>query len=291
MIGNFRTTGNKLKQVNEIISPEDSRFYRMTLIENNKKLLITDWKRNCLHLTDLDGGLIKSFNPNNIFKDPAGVCILIDSNREDIFIGDDEHHKIFVFNSNFELKFCFGDSNLKYPSHLKIDNEFNKSLLYVSDSYNDKVTIWNSKNGTYVDKIDIETPKQVNFTENSLFISSPVLNSEIKDNKVVKINDGGNCIFEIDKKSLEIKRRISGNWFSPNVLYCESSDNLFISAYTFDFNSKIKSEMMHFFKIDQNGRIINKVELLSLQKIDDAILVNNKIIASIDNKLKFYELQ
>ena len=36
------------------------------------------------------------------------------------------------------------------------------------------------------------------------------------NNKVIIIEKGGNCIFEIDKASLEIKRKIIGNnWFSP----------------------------------------------------------------------------
>ena len=47
-------------------------------------------------------------------------------------------------------------------------------------------------------------------------MSSPVNKREIKNNKVIQIEKGGNCIFEIDKASLEIKRRIIGNnSFSP----------------------------------------------------------------------------
>jgi hypothetical protein len=48
--------------------------------------------------------------------------------------------------------------------------------------------------------------------ENSLYVNSTVYDHEIMDNKVI------NCIFELDKESLEIKRRIIGNWFSPQLL-------------------------------------------------------------------------
>ena len=40
------------------------------------------------------------------------------------YFGDYELHKILVFDSNFELKFQFGDKNLRHPRYLRIDNEF-----------------------------------------------------------------------------------------------------------------------------------------------------------------------
>ena len=76
--------------------------------------MITDWNRNLLHLLDLDGNIL-SFNPNYVLKCPGGICVLNDSNEEKIFVGDIKHHKIFILNSNFDLKFQFGYQNLKDP--------------------------------------------------------------------------------------------------------------------------------------------------------------------------------
>jgi hypothetical protein len=133
-MGHFTAFGDKFKPMREIAFDEDSDLYRMTLIENNSKLLISDYGRNLLHLCDLDGNILKSFNPNDILKDISGVFVLnSDSNEEKIFVGDDERHKIMVFDSSFELKFQFGDENLKKPTYLRIDNEFDKTRLYVSD--------------------------------------------------------------------------------------------------------------------------------------------------------------
>ena len=115
----------------------------MTLIENKTKFLITDFNRSLLRLLDFDGNILKSSNPNNVLKYPMGVCVLEDENKEKIFIGDDKQNKIFVFNSNFELKFQFDDQNLKYPDYMKIGNEFDKTRLYVSDCYNNKITTRN----------------------------------------------------------------------------------------------------------------------------------------------------
>ena len=70
----------------EIAFHEDSSLGSISLIENNTKLITNDWKRNLLHLCDLDGNIFKSFNPNNLLKCPVGVCVLKrdDSNEEKI---------------------------------------------------------------------------------------------------------------------------------------------------------------------------------------------------------------
>ena len=118
-----------------------------------------------------------------------------------------------------------------------IDNKFDKFRIYVSDYENNEITIWNTENGLFIAKMEIETPKQIIFTQNSLFVSSPVFERQIEINNTIKIIEGGNCIFEVDKVSLEIKRRIIGSWFSPNLLNIESNGNLLITGR--DYINKI----------------------------------------------------
>ena len=67
----------------------------MTLFEKQTKLLITDNNKSLLHLLDLDGNILKSFNPNNVLKGPTGICVLDDPNEEKIFIGDFKHEYLF----------------------------------------------------------------------------------------------------------------------------------------------------------------------------------------------------
>ena len=59
------------------------------------------------------------------------------------------------------------------------------------------MTIWNTSNGSFNAKIDIETRNKIHFTQNSLFVSSPVFEHKMENNKVKKISNGGNCIFEV----------------------------------------------------------------------------------------------
>ena len=261
----------------------------MTLLENNTKLLISDPQSNQLHLLDLDGNILESFNPDNLLKRPSSVCVLkSDTNEETIYIGDSEQHEIFAFDSNFQFKFKFKFSHLMQASYMRIDNEFDKSRLYVCELFKDKLTILDSCDGKFINSIEVETPKQIFFTLDNFYVSSPVADALMINNKVIKINKGGNCIFEIEKRTLEIKRRITGNWFIPILLNIESNGNFQILAYTLDENL-IVSKCIYLQIIDQNGKIIDKVELNSVEKISDTVLVNNKIFVSMKNKLKIFE--
>ena len=51
------------------------------------------------------------------------------------------------------------------------------------------------------------------------FVASSVLNSEVVNNKVAKITQGNNCIFEIDKMSLHVLRKTVIDWYSPYQVY------------------------------------------------------------------------
>ena len=180
LIGHLTEFGKDIILKKEISFDQDAHLARMTLIEKQTELLITDWKRSLQHLHDFDGKILKPFNPNNILKIPVGVCVVSDSKEEKIFVGDYELHKIFVFNSNFDLKFQFDDQNLTFPDYMQIDNEFDKSRLYVPDSRNNEMTMWNTSNGLFIAKIDIDSPNQIHFTQNSLFLSRPVFERKIK---------------------------------------------------------------------------------------------------------------
>jgi outer membrane protein assembly factor BamB len=241
-----------------------------------------------VHIFDLNGNHLKSVKPNEKLENPLGIYVL----DNEIFIGncDVDEPQIFVYDFDFRLKRKFGDFNLSSPQYLIIDKEYNKNNLYVSDGDN-KTTIWEAKSGMFIDKIDIETPMEINFTKQSLYALSgiPFGNAEIINNKVEKIIKGGNCIYEIDKNSLEIKRKIIGEWFSPGgILKLLFNGNLQTTAYTFDKN-RIKSEFRYLLTLDKNGRILSQILLDDIQSISDVAVVDNKIIITFNNTMKIFE--
>jgi hypothetical protein len=277
-----------IKLIKKVEFSTDSEFSRIALIENNSKLLISDYKAGLVHVFDLNGNLLKSVEPNEKLKRPLGIYIL----DKEIYIGncDVDEPQIFVYDFEFHLKQKFGDFNLSSPHNLIIDKEYNKNNLYVSDGDN-KITIWEAKSGLFIDKIDIEAPMEINFTKQSLFALSGVFfgNVEILNNKVEKIVKGGNCIYEIDKNSLEIKRKIIGEWYSPVGIFKLLPDgNLQTTAYTLDKN-RSKSEFRYLLTLDKNGRILSQILLDGIQSISDVAIVDNKIIINAFNTMKIFE--
>jgi hypothetical protein len=132
---------------------------------------------------------------------------------------------------------------------------------------------------------------EINFTKQSLFALSGVFfgNVEILNNKVEKIVKGGNCIYEIDKNSLEIKRKIIGEWYSPGgILNFLPDGNLQTTAYTYDKN-RIKSEYRYLLTLDKNGRILSQIVLDGIQSIGNVVLVDKKIIINAFNTMKIFE--
>ena len=290
LIGNFAGLFSKFKSTKEVSFPENSLVYGMALVENNTKILITDFGRKLLHCCDLEGKIMKSWNPNNILMGPVGVCVLKVTNvsvDEKIFVGDNELHKIFAFTSNFEFLFRIKGENLKSSNFMKIDNGFDSSRLYALDWKNDALTIWNTNDGKFIDKVHIETPGGIDFTTNRLFVSSFVTNITTAKNKTIKINKGGNCIFEIDKKSFVLIRKITGSWYSPFLLEIEPSGNSHLVAKIFE-NSILVSDDMCFLTLDENGKIIKKFELTGLKR-REAVLLKNRVYILNATNLRIYE--
>jgi hypothetical protein len=243
-----------------------------------------------VHIFDLNGNHLKYVKTNEKLKRPGGIYVL----DNEIYIGNfyADKPQIFVYDFDFRLKRKFGDFNLSSPQYLIIDKEFNTNNLYVSDCLNDKITVWEAKSGMFIDKIEIETPRDINFTYDSLFVISCILlrNAKIVNNKIENIKRGGNCIYEIDKNSLEIKQKIIGDWYSPvGILKLLPNRNLLTTAYTYDKN-RIKSEFPYLLTLDKNGRILSQILLDGIQSIGNvAVVNNNKIIITDSNTIKIFE--
>ncbi len=287
---------DKFKPMREILFDEDLwvGVESLTLIEINSKLLISDNERCLLHLSDFDGKILKSFNLNPIIEKIDTVCVLeSDSNGEEIFVGDNIRHKIFVFDSNFKLLFQFGNKEHIRLSYMKIDNEFDKTHLYVSDYINDEITIRSTVDGKFIGQIEIEFPKKIIFARNSVFVT----NIDIEVSDCYERLDC--CIFEIDKASLEIKRKIILNFDQSYLLSIESNGNLQIAGFPYDSSDTsdhcdtFGSKWLYFLTVDLNGKIIKKAKLYEYdeEEIFDVILAHNKIIVSRLNILNIFEFE
>jgi hypothetical protein len=267
----------------------------MTVFNNGTELALPDELNSLIHICDLNGNLINSINPDGLIDQPIGICVLSkDDGTEEIYIGDCSEHKIFVFDSNFTFKRNFGNESLKVPQYILVDgdDEINK-YIYASDYSNDEITVWNTENGELVDLIKVEAPFSIRFNAENLFVVSP---AEFKlsegENKVEKIEKGGNCIFVIKKnKPFDVIREIKfEGWLCPSALYISNKLNIYTAAYDLNENG-IKSEFKNLFVFDFNGNILNKINLNHVQIIGDMLVLENKLIFSVRNAIRILEFE
>ena len=253
----------------------------MSLFQNGQKLLLTDVTKKCLHICDLNGKYIESLNPQNCLQLPFVLFVLkkLESLNEEVFVFDGEIKTVFLFDSNFKLKNKIGNK-LKHSNHMNIDTENGINILYISHMFDNEITLWNTQNGSFITKIDIDGPKDVKFNRDHLFvINQPEVKINWENNQIIQISKG-NCVSMIDKNSLEIRRKIQFNGFYlPNSLHLTNDIYIYTIAYKLDTDG-FMSKNKHLFILDYEGNILKSFELKNIFCFNDVIYLENKIIFS-----------
>ena len=267
----------------------------MVLYNNGTKIAMPDELNSIIHICDLNGNLIESKDPDGLIDQPIGICILTKENGdEEIYIGDCAEHKIFVFDSDFIHRDTFGDERLKIPQYILIDHDknLNSIYLYASDFSNDEITIWNTKNGAYIDSIKVNSPFTIRFDTDHIYAVSPTEFTLLDDKKVEKIEKGANCIFILKKnKPYDLVKIIEfSDWLCPSSLHICNEMNIYTVAYDLDLNG-VKSDFKNLFIIDFNGNIIKKIALNDIQVIGDMLIFKNKLIFSVRSAIRVLEFE
>jgi hypothetical protein len=272
-----KINGEKIKSIQFVELSSDLKLDRMSLFKNGTKLILTDISKKCLHICDLNGKYIESVNPQNSLQLPLVLFVLKKINEE-IYVYDGEIKTVFLFDSNFKLKYKIGN-NLKNSNFMNIDTENGINILYITHMFDNEITLWNTQNGTFITKISIDGPKDVKFNQNCLFvINQPEVKIDWEINRIIEITKG-NSISIIDKNSLEIKRKIQfSDFYLPNSLHLTTDIHIYTIAYKLD--NGLMSKNRHLFILDYEGNILKIFELKNISCFNDVIYLENKIIIS-----------
>ncbi len=217
-------------------------------------------------------------------KRPYALCVddknqIYVSVNQDVSDCHDPDYKILVFDAQMKFLREFS-SNADNISDMKIDNGSGKSLIYISDYLNNKIIVLESETGTFVRAIKIDAPCEMQFSDDKLHVISQTMFSVTTEGKLDKILKGSNCIFMLNKITLEIMGRILlQNLLQPTGLCLDSNNfNVITTGYDVD-DDHIVSKTPFLFIIDQKGVILTKVELKSTFKLnrDSMVFDANKV--------------
>jgi DNA-binding beta-propeller fold protein YncE len=106
-------------------------------------LYITDNFNRRVQVVTLDGRFVRQFGKGT-FEHSGSVAI--DSSTGLVFISDQRHCAVFVFDANDNFLFRFGsfgsgDGQLSFPHHMCVDN----GKVFVTDSSNHRVSIFSTR--------------------------------------------------------------------------------------------------------------------------------------------------
>jgi hypothetical protein len=249
----FNQIFSSIKNVTAI-DIESNFLSRVTLLENEKKIVLCDFDDQSLKVIEFNGGFIGSFNPKYIFDSPFAIC---SNKRDDIYIADQIKKKIFVLNSNMRYKFEFGQNRIKMPYSMAIDDKSN--YLYVSDWRNNIITIFNAENGDFINEMKVFSPLNIALNKKGkLFVTS-----------IEAI-----LVYDTEKFKLLNKIQIK-NWTNLRGLSFDYDE---INFMVIARENKNYSQSQCLFVFSENGELLQITELNNTKFIDFCVLERNKIL-------------
>jgi hypothetical protein len=248
----------------------------MSMFRNGKNLIITDFREGLLHLCDLNGTLLDSFNPGGYLKEPSALFVRLSDNEndEEIYVADNK--SILVFDSNFKLINKIGN-NLNYVWYLSID----RNILYISHLEDDKIGLWDIQKLKLIKEKKIEAPLHLTFDETKLYIVSSAEYEADWDKRTFKNLNKGNFIIIMNKFDLKTIHKIQfDNWLSPWSIYLSCDGHIYTLAHEMDKHGHYSHDKYLMVIDNVDYKISKKIELKSIDSFYDIIFLYNKIILS-----------
>lgn len=268
-----------VKFIKSIKIPHAKFMSNMAFSNIDNQILITDNDESILRSIDLKGKHLKSYGLNTGSK-PSTFCMNL--NGDLVYVADMERKKIEIYKQpNFEYITEFGDSNIKKPDSMRIDNETN--LLYITEYDSNYVSVWCLETHKYRTQIKIDSPAQIQIMEDKILVISESDFEHVKTTGRIRITKGSNSIFVINKQTNEVEHKIKlDDWFDPCGLCVDSNLNIITTAFELD-NDKYVSQKRFLYIFDRNLKLIKKFPI-DIDYFTDMLLSDRKIfICSYDN--------
>jgi hypothetical protein len=242
------TKFNQIKSTKPLNLPA-KRLTRMAYLSSKRRILYCDPGSNLILVTDSYGSFAAKHTLPELQK-PYSVCC---SRKHEIFIGDQEHEKIFVYDSQFKLKRKFDHLNITRQFEMDCDLENSDVILITLYNKNELLVVDSETGEILLTKINIEKPSYV----------------KAKDDKIYLISNNEK-IFILRRDTYDVIKEIKfDNWCYLRTLYIDSKMNIITTAYEKGF------PIAFLYVIDPNGTLLSKV-YIHMKDIEDMLVIEEK---------------
>ena len=225
------------------------RITRMAFLNSKKRILYCDPDSNLIHSTDSYGSSSTKLNLKEL-KKPYTICC---SRKHEVFIGDQEHEMIFVYDNQLNFKRKFSDFNLTKNFEIDCDQD-NGDLILVTIYGKNQLNLLNSETGEIViTKDGLEKPGYVKAKNDRIYL---VCNN---DKLVILRHDTYDIIKEIK----------FDNWCFVRTIHIDSKMNIITTAYEKGF------PIAFLYLIDNEGSLLSKV-YIHMKEIEDLLVIDEK---------------
>jgi hypothetical protein len=241
-------------------------YNRMALLESKQRCIITSSYNQSVIITDLNGLWIERKNINKLLKQPWGICI---NSKDEIFIGDNEHKCIFVFDSSWKLLRKIAENISSGFFDLAFDPETNE--LYIANLFDSQILIVDSEIGKLSKKVYIDTPTYLRIVLDKLF----VVNTDY--------------IFCLDRKTFNVYQTIRLDDIDYIYgLYVDQLLNIYTTSHETD-QSKKRSRDLNLYIIRSSDKHILKKVNIGLFQVNDIAFCQGRLLFLSDTHFDLFD--
>lgn len=245
-------------------------FNRVVYLESRERYLITSSYNNSVISVDADGKWIEKRNPGRLLRQPWAICL---NKSDEIFIGDNELKRIFVFDAFWKHLATFGENVLSGFFDMTIDSLNDE--LYAVGLYDSLLVVFDLRNGRLKKKVLITMPAYVRVTSDQIFVLSSTTD----------------LIYCINKTTLEVLATIRiERAFNLNGLFIDDFSNIFTTASLKDeTGEKSKEIYLIYVTIKETGICIKQINLLLTQVNDFAYTDKKHMVLVSDTHVDIFQ--
>jgi hypothetical protein len=257
---------------------------RVCMFQSTNTAFISDWSNRRIFSLSLDDLTIKYFDFGGGFQEPWSLAF--DNKNMELFVGDFKQRRVFVFDQHVRK---VNNINLRAKKvnmcALEVDSD--NHLLYISDSYGNNITIWNTLTKRFLKKRTVRHPTQmkvkdqqiyiVSGTDDNKFVIEKMHKNNTKQCKLVSMGRGENCIFVYDRFNWTQQKKIClENWFNPRGLHIDENMNILTVAHSLSIRN-IVSRSEYLFVFNTDGLIRQKTKL-NFDNVHDFAVCDKRIV-------------